>query len=608
MPLNLERGVLWIVCLACGLHLQASSPGARAHELRIAIEECDKAREKVDLLHRLASIYLDHFYDIPRADSAYLAAIQWAESSNERDLKIKAYTQFLESLELGRSDAIVRDVVSRLSGISLSDRPLEVQFEAYATLCRACDVMGDECSELYADKAILLANGQMDKVLIVKANLIKGNCAINNFNVELAYRYISKAEVLLLDLKQKDRPDLEDKIRESYSRLYSLIGDHDLAMQYNLLRQTALIESLSIDTTKLYWLKREELEHAYKKVKTHPIKPGVDEILKYAKRHQLRKLQENVLAMYRSYLIQNENYKGLRDFYVVQQPEELDALKGRSTYHYYTICAYIQEADGAIDSSGFYWQKAIAEASAMGNPYQQAHAHYRFGQFYMRQDRDSTAVFHFSKAIELTSDYSITGHRNDFLRDVYKMLDVAYEKLGDYKMARECQYKYLALEREMQGVISKELFTLQGNHQSTLEARKSELKEYEKKRRHNLQYWIISFLLVILITSLILASSMRVPRWIVEMLAFFSVLAIVEFVLLLLDKQVVYITGGNPLGKFFIKVAILSIVFPLHHIIEHRVKEYMLKHKLIGRIRGRDVKGAMASLWPWLRDEQKEDK
>ena len=128
-------------------------------------------------------------------------------------------------------------------------------------------------------------------------------------------------------------------------------------------------------------------------------------------------------------------------------------------------------------------------------------------------------------------------------------------------------------------------------------------KSEEKKKKFQRQYFFIVILVLLGILVLVVLSSMAVPEWLIEMIAFFSVLSVFEFIVLLMDAPIKEFTKGEPLKNFAIKMAIFSVLFPLHHLIESTVTSYLKKNKMLISARSFSFKRALGILWPWLREK-----
>jgi len=98
----------------------------------------------------------------------------------------------------------------------------------------------------------------------------------------------------------------------------------------------------------------------------------------------------------------------------------------------------------------------------------------------------------------------------------------------------------------------------------------------------------------------ITASQLRVPEWIIKGSGFLGILMIFEFLILLLDHEIHHLTHGAPFWIFMIKVVILFVLFPLHHVIEHALINYMLKNKLLWKPGKFSMKKIAHTIWPWM--------
>ena len=135
----------------------------------------------------------------------------------------------------------------------------------------------------------------------------------------------------------------------------------------------------------------------------------------------------------------------------------------------------------------------------------------------------------------------------------------------------------------------------------------NEKKEYkQKKELHTRQNWLIAIILALAIIAMIMMTTVPVAEWVIEMMAFFTILCLFEFIILTIDHELHYMTGGAPLPMFGAKVALLSFLFPLHHLIEKGVIHYMKKRHRLKNPEDtasftfkRTVRKGLAAIWPW---------
>ncbi len=99
----------------------------------------------------------------------------------------------------------------------------------------------------------------------------------------------------------------------------------------------------------------------------------------------------------------------------------------------------------------------------------------------------------------------------------------------------------------------------------------------EKERRDNIQFAMISVGIVsfIILTLLLSRTVIVSERWI-RFLGVLGLLLFFEFINLFIHPYIGALTHHSPLYSLLIMVVIASILIPLHHKIEHRIKERMV--------------------------------
>jgi hypothetical protein len=213
--------------------------------------------------------------------------------------------------------------------------------------------------------------------------------------------------------------------------------------------------------------------------------------------------------------------------------------------------------------------------------------------------------------------YDLARYAEDYERkmEAAAQIEALSKKMGDFERAYLYAIRRGDMERELNNMDQQQaIMRLAFQTEEELEEISAQ-KEYKaKKAKHAVQNWAIAAGLVILVVFMLLLSRMQVAEWVIEMMSFFVVLFIFEFVILTLDHELHYATEGAPLPMFLAKVALLSFLFPLHHVIEKSVLGYMKRRKLlkdpnqsIPASLKRGIKKSLGVLWPWLDPERKSD-
>ena len=273
-----------------------------------------------------------------------------------------------------------------------------------------------------------------------------------------------------------------------------------------------------------------------------------------------------------------------------------------STAEYCLSNALFCEYKSDLDSAKLLYQRAIKAAEELNHEYRQANYHRRYGEFLYRHGMKKESYMHLNQALTLAKKNNYIS----YILDIVKPLDSLARTFKDYEAAygyaeTEANAKaYVANQQIKENLLIMEL----ENEKKQNEMRQISAAEAEKKK-FNLQYFAIAVALIALFLLLIIVSSMSVPAWLIEMLGFFSILFIFEFVILILDHKIHHWAHGEPIKIFLVKIAILSVLFPFHHVIEHGVTSYMKKNRMLKRPTKGFFRTFLEKLYPWMSDEKK---
>lgn len=586
--------------------LLANSPGEHQKQMDSisrSLERSTAIAEKLELYSAAASFCKRHENNRRRSDSLLQRAILIAEESGSTAFKRQAYQNYLQHCIFGQRGEKIDLVIEKLDQLLDKTGNTSEKLDALETLCLACENSGADCGMLYADKFMLLAGNQNLRDQI-RANMLKGICLSNNKEWALAYSFLSKAELLVLELKDPLDP-VVDRLYSTLADFYYSIKEYDLSMQYLKKEAKLRVQNAAFSELDKKYLEMEILVLNSQQDPKFPARKKTLELIDYANKHQLAEFRDELLTFYRRHLINNEDFDGLHEIYAERMPEELENIGKQSPYLQITIRAYLAESEKELGSAESYWRQALNTLAQSEHVEKRGFAHYRFGQFYLRNNMTNQAIAELEQAMDLSEKFEYQPFKEEFDQKVSALLMKAYERQGNYEASKKYTDIYHVNQDRIKERFDKDLIIQYGIQQRLIEDRKEELKSYEKKNKHRLQYWMIFIIVIIMLLVMIAVSSMTVPEWLIQMMAFFSILAMTEFVLLLIDKQVYPFTRGEPIRKFIVKVAILTILFPLHHLIEHKVTEYMLNNNIIGKPKWSKIKKALSHLWPWLSEEKR---
>jgi len=103
------------------------------------------------------------------------------------------------------------------------------------------------------------------------------------------------------------------------------------------------------------------------------------------------------------------------------------------------------------------------------------------------------------------------------------------------------------------------------------------------QRKQNIQYALIALgIIVFVILFLLLSRTIIVSEKLISFFAILGLLVVFEFINLLVHPWLAHVTKDSPVLMLIALVMIASLLIPLHHRVEHRIKEKMVeKNKAI---------------------------
>ncbi|MEZ5022311.1 MAG: hypothetical protein R2728_03430 [Chitinophagales bacterium] len=473
-------------------------------------------------------------------------------------------------------------------------------FDCYAAICKASNTFFDaERSLNYAIKLVSNISSENDATKKIRAYLLLGKALELNGNKKDAFENYLKVQELITQLGKEEKETYSYELNAQLFDFYLKINQFDKAVDHKMQQIEYLSHSSIVDTPKLMWLKLDLCRLHLAEDKGSNIIPQLEEVIKYSEDNEQLDMFINALSTYRSVLLNNEDIEGFHELFVERYPKNLLDFKKDAISTYYVIVAFIKEYEGEIDSASYYFMLAEDEVKKEDNDVFSANFYKRYGEFYLRIGQTDKALDKFKVSYEKAkkSDYL------DFMIESSEYIESLSLVLENYKNA----YVYGKINNELdirknQALHEDDMLKMELKSQARKMEILAEKKAEEKRRKFNLQYAIIIVAIMTLFLLLILASSLTVPEWLIEMLGFFSILFLFEFLILLLDHEIHHITHGAPLKIFLIKITILTIIFPLHHIIESNITNYMKKNKMIGKITKQSIKKTLGKLYPWMRD------
>ena len=272
------------------------------------------------------------------------------------------------------------------------------------------------------------------------------------------------------------------------------------------------------------------------------------------------------------------------------------------------------------DSALFYTQQLSATSLKLNSLSFQYGALYLSGQVYTQMDDKDMAEVYFKKAVAMTpsiessagrlSFYEIyipflfeNGNVNEALNQATRLMELgARDNNNNIKLSAagflrrafdslhktDSAYYYAKMKDALndsvfnQNNINK-IQAMEFNEQLRSMEESAKKAEEALQRKQNIQYALIALGIIIFITLfLLLSRTIIVNERLISFFGILGLLVVFEFINLLIHPWLASITNESPVLMLLALVLIASLLIPLHHRLEHWIREKMVeKNKAI---------------------------
>ena len=201
-----------------------------------------------------------------------------------------------------------------------------------------------------------------------------------------------------------------------------------------------------------------------------------------------------------------------------------------------------------------------------------------FASCYSKLDSPLQAIYKYKSAIVLCNSTVNIPYMMDYL---YNLRELNH-KSGDYKEAYEYSMQYGQYKDSLTRLAKEEeLALMEIENLDKKKIKEKELAKIAETRRHNLQYMVITLSIAAIFVLLILLGFFPVSKLMVKILGFFAFILFFEFIILLADHKIHQMMHGEPLKIWLVKIVLLSVLLPLHHLLEEKMIHFLNSKKLL---------------------------
>lgn len=545
--------------------------------LKHSLETAKTAADRIDRLEKLTSFYMA--FDRKLSDK-YLDQIQEiAERSRDRNLMVRALVidarRFYVVGVGNRDDGIkALKAAERALDLAKSNGLDDAEAEVYILLARIARSNGE------SDKALNFNNMALSLAGTSDNDSVHVDCLIS-----LGDTYMLKKERLLAFRNYLQALTLAEEfghyepLKASYHSLadfYQELGEYEKAKDYFFKLYALTIKyKQAFDRMQTY----RSIGFVYTLEKRYDIATGYyEKVLALADSMKFNEVRVNgYLSILEQYRLSGQPEKALA--YLKSRADLREFMIRVNAEHLvYQAYGLTYQNIGRYDSAKYYYAMAEPLFEARSNPER------RFGFYTLMADLYSTLKQH-DKALsylQKAKDISEESGNLDMKQVVSLALDSAYQKLGDFKSAYFYNEKYHTYADSLKLLATeKDLMILEVADETKRREREELKTELELHARHNIQYMGITLAIASVFIMLIMLGIFRTSKATIKVLGFFAFIFLFEFIILLADNQIHHWTHGEPWKVMLIKIALISLLLPLHHYLEEKVIHYLTSHQML---------------------------
>jgi tetratricopeptide (TPR) repeat protein len=564
------RTVLVIILLSFIAVSSAAQDSIRVRVFDQNIAEAKNDADKIAALVGLAEYYTI-FKSETKADSILKKALSVAEASSDKSLvlqilfnrnasnlngwsrnetfeqsigfikKVIQYTQ-----EINRGDYTALAYI-RLAGIY---RRRNLYDEAIEQTTHAFTALGD--MEIDSIKSVL--NIELGDIYIARGDAVP---AYKNYNnaFEIAY-------------KQKDVA-MQSEIYHRFSEFYRSFGDDEQGRKY-------LLYSLDLNTTQHNsdGLFKDNMDLA----RLTNERDYIDRAIVLAE--ELKSDRYRLIAkllLYYWYMVEGKNSSQTLHFLfsnndLVQQFSNL----GIANFHWQL--ANIYRYASRFDSALYFYKLAERELNSGYGDEIKSSIFMAMADSYLQSKDSLNAIGNFEKAFDLRRQMN----QLSTLPAICEQLGTLYEKRADYKKAYYYAHQADSANKVLQSNTARDkVVLLQVDREN--KKRESDLAEISRKqtRKYNLEIMAITLVLAGVFSFMLFIGMFAVSKTTIRMLSYFAFISLFEFIVLLLDHPIVDLTHAEPLKIWLLKIALIALLVPFQHFLEHRLMKFLQSRKLL---------------------------
>lgn len=427
---------------------------------------------RIELLIAIADVLVNLDNELVAADSVGRLAFTVATASHDKDLELRTFISYLDLNPDNPFQKTSSAYKNKLIQLLKETKDHDLIWKANASITRYYLANYDWDEALgYATAAHHQADLFGDPTERVWSCLLIGQCFEGRNEKAKAF----KKYMMALTLAEADEDsELLAACYHRIARFFEMTKIHDKALDYKRKQLAQLEKGEPTDSIAIMYciLGIEEIEW------TGGIDSSREEtifnVLDYCYRHGNSKLKELAITIYRSQLIASGQFERLKEFYVVQHPEELANLRKTHFVKYLRVKAMTAEFDGQLDSAQYFLDLAGERIKDDPNYAFRSRYYFRYAEFLHRKGDIEGARNQYLAALESAEKSNYLP----FALDAAERLEDLFLTQKDFASAHHYSNISRLLEDSFAHISTREeVLRLEVENESSL--RKVALKERE---------------------------------------------------------------------------------------------------------------------------------
>lgn len=553
--------------------------------LQQRLASTNSVREKIKMIDTVAYLFMLHTDKDSLGEVYGRKALELAQSTNDKELIAlalhhNARRSWWDATNKEYRNERFKYYINELLRIAKDSSLREYEAASYH-LSGMFDILHYQQADAVRkyQYALLLADEIHNDSLKAEVNNSLGAAYTMSADKVIAFRYF----MLALRIAERIGNDITaGNVRMELAKFYAAIGDTAKAVHQLSLSSRHFIKHRERSFEALFWNNIDAANY-YRALKNYEAaERSLDEIFTWQGKQHLPLPFITTVHINKYFLLFAQEKFDEAAGYYEGHPEIARLVRTwKINYMPYFIKASQFRKANNFDSSAYYYEHYVIPAVDEVHKSDVARLfeyHFDYGDVLLLNNQPEKARLQFETALELAKKMNLP----DIYRNTYEKLHKANAATGKFDAA----YRYQTLFHQYSDSVAdlgkqREVMQLEVANEAERQLQQQKAEEERIRTRHNLQYMAITVVIATVFAVLMMLGIFTTSASMIRALGFLAVIMLFEFIILIGDNYIHHITHGEPWKVLAIKIAVIAVLFPLHHYVEHKVVKHLISRKKI---------------------------